>query len=239
MDQIASILILFVFTLFGVILLGIVAGSSPTLYLAEAVQSQKVKKSRGHLYALISGVLLALVILLIIFQLFNLTNLLNTLGSSLDALLISVAFNILIGLLFVFGGLRYVSSRNLKPAYETDARQIRKVGNLSAFFGFGFAKTFLSISGATAVFIAGNMIAGTTSTFAERTILTAAFLAATLVPFLVVLNMAQKNPDQLVSIVNKAKSGLDQVNYRMTVGVIAIIFGGAIVIFNIMMALFY
>jgi cytochrome c biogenesis protein CcdA len=239
MDGLISLFILLVLTFIGVIILGLIAGFSPSLYIAQAALSTHKRTAKQYTYALMAGVTLATILLLVIFQSFSLNTLITTVDSAAHALFLSVGFNILFGLLFIGGGIYYVRSRHVHAVYTADTQTIKKAGGMSAFFGFGFAKTFLSVSGATAIFISSNLIASTSTDVVIRAIFMIAFLIASIVPFWVILLTIRKNPEKINTIVLKVKSHISQLNYRLTVGVAAILFGAAIIIFNCMMSLFY
>lgn len=239
MEQLANIIMLLILGVITIVLLGLIAGFSPTLYIAQAASIAKPKSAVRFTLALMSGVLVATITLMILFQIFSLNSLINIIHSTVQALLVSVVFNVLIGAAFIFGGLRYIHTKDTKKAYEADTKAVKKYGGFSALLGFGFVKTFLSISGVTAIFIAGNIISSATNIFLERIIFTLVFLAASIAPFLLILYFLQKHPNKLQSWVNSVKIHLGKINYRTTVGVGAIILGGAIVIFNVMIALFY
>ena len=240
MDGIFSILILFIIGVLAVILLGLAAGFSPTLYIAQVATAALKKKAQYKItISIASGVLAATIILLILFQIFSLSSLLTIIDSTVRALLVSAVFNIIVGLLFIFGGLRYLHTSDVKKAYTADSKSIKKYRGTGALFGFGFVKTFLSISGVTAIYIGGNIIASTSVALIERVVFTVVFLAASIAPFFGLLYFLQRKPEQLSSMVDRIKMKLSKLNYRTTVGYGSVILGGAIVIFNVMMALFY
>lgn len=242
MDEIAGLLILFIIALVSIVIAGLIAGFSPTLYIAQAAISMHADKkgAKHYTYMIIGGVLLAIVLLLVFFQTINLDTLLSVIDSSVDALFVSVSFNAVVGLLFIFGGMMYIRSRKTEKTYETSTKKkAKKAGGMSAAFGLGLTKTFLSISGVTAVFIGGNIIASTANTFVDHIIYTLVFLAAAVAPFLVMLYFIQNSPQKLQGVIDSVKNRMTKVNYRLTVGVAAIILGAAILIFNIMMALLY
>ena len=103
----------------------------------------------------------------------------------------------------------------------------------------GFTRTFISVSGVTATYIAGNIIANISIGVVEHIIYTLVFFAASIVPFFGIIIYMQKNPERLIGLTNRLRVLLHKSNYRLIVGVGAIILGGSIVIFNLMMALFY
>lgn len=239
MDAYITILILFILSLIGVIFLGLIAGFSPTLYIAQTALSTKKSNAKRYTYSLMAGVLLAAIILLLTFQIINLTTLIAIFESALEALFLSVAFNILVGLLFILAGFRYIYSRNAKQAYDADTNAIKNAGGASAFFGFGFAKTFLSVSGATAIYVGGNIIASTGNDPVIRLLFTLAFLVACVIPFWCILYLIRRVPDKVEQLVHRIKVHIETFNYRLTVGVAAILFGAAVMVINGMLALFY
>lgn len=240
MGELLNLLILFILSVLAVVIAGLVAGFSPTLYIAQATLSSKSQNRRKLTLSLVFGVLSATIILLVLFQIFSLSSLLAIIDSTVRALLVSVLFNIAIGLLFITAGIHYMRTRDTQKAYSDSSTGFtKKYGGSGALFGLGFIKTFLSVSGLTAIYIGGNIIATTTSITLERIILTGAFLVSSVAPFMFVSYLTQRKPDKLRNVIAKVKQYLEQINYRSTVGFIAVLIGSAIVIFNIIMALFY
>lgn len=239
MTFLVNLLILFVFALIAVAILGLIAGFSPTLYITQVTLSSKSAKLRQYTYFLMAGVLAAVVLLLILFQTLNLGTMIDIIDSTANALLVSVIFNLIIGVLFIIAGIHYIRKKDVDKAYKPATQKVKSVGSSSAMFGLGFVKTLVSISGVTAIYIGGNIIGSTASTFVEHIIYTLVFLAATIAPFFAVLRLLQRNPERLTSLVERLKSSLKKFNYRLIIGIIAIILGSAIVIFNVMMTIFY
>ena len=230
---------LFILTIIGVALLGLAAGFSPTLYIAQAA-STRSKAAKQRTVALILGVVVAIIVLLSLFQSLTLATLKTVIDSTLHALLFGAISNSIIGLLFILAGVYYIRTQDIHQAYtphnESRSKKARSAG---AFFGLGFVKTLLSVSGATAVYIAGNLIGTASQVALERIVYTAVFLAAVVAPFIAVFIILRKHPRVIHSSIEKIKNRLEFVNYRLTVGVGAIMFGLAIIAFHSMMALFY
>src|ERR1051325_3132567 len=71
----------YILVLFGslivLVLLGFVAGFSPTLYIAQITVGTKSKKHLAFTAALMAGVLLAIIVLLILFQTFHLSTMIS------------------------------------------------------------------------------------------------------------------------------------------------------------------
>ena len=239
MTDISSLFILFLLSILGIIVLGVIAGLSPSLFISQSVVESNPKTAKRTIYALLCGVLIAAALLLTVFETFNLTSLLQRTETIEEALLFSVCFNIIIGLLFVFGGLRYLGSRDKPESYQVSDEMIVKLSRRSTLAGFGFTKTFLSISGVTAIFIAANLIATIAHGSTERFVISLVFLGALSAPFIGLHLLMIRSPEKLQTAAAKLKTGLGQFNYRSSVGIAALLFGGAIVIFNMMMALFY
>lgn len=239
MDALLNLLIVFVLAIIAIVVLGMVAGFSPTLHIAQAAAATKPKDARRYSYALMGGVLVAAILLLSLFQVFNLTTLLKFIDTTINALFVSVFFNVIVGGLFIFAGARYVRSRDTDQAYSATSKPSSKITGSSALFGLGFVKTILSVSGVTAIFIAGNIIASASHSFVENIIFTAVFLVASITPFVLVLVLMQRHPEKIEAIVATVKRRLRRMNYRVTVGMAAVLFGSAIIIYNVMIGLFY
>lgn len=253
MDALFSVLTVFVLGIFAVAIAGLVAGFSPTLYIAQAaIVSRSTKKgARRYTYLLMAGVLSAVLLLLIFFQTISLATLTTFIDSSVRALTVSVASNAFVALLFIGFGVFYVrtseqaESLTLRPSKsdkkpkKSKVAKAKEAGTLSAAYGLGVGKTFINISGVTAVYVAGNIISSASATILDRLIFTVVFLVATVGPFLWVLYVIDHQPKRLKNIVENIKGRLTKVNYRLTVGIGAILFGVGVLVYNVMMALFY
>lgn len=218
------------------IVLGIIAGFSPTLYMTQiGIGGAKSKGALPYMIAIMIGVVLALVVLTILFQFFHLNTLIEFIDTTVNALLVSVVFNILIGLAMIGGGMWYLRHRDL----EAKPLSSFKKSGYAALVSFGFLRTFISITGVTATFIASNVIAEASPGILLRIILTFIFLAASIVPFVAIVFLLKSNPTQMTALVDRVKSLLKKLNYRPVIGVGAILFGSSIVIYNVLMAVFY
>jgi hypothetical protein len=217
-------------------ILGLAAGFSPTLYVAQIAMAAKSKHPVTYTVSIMSGVLLAVLVLIILFQTLHLDTLLSFIDTTVNALTVSVIFNVLVGAGFVWGGIWYLNhqhARDIKPA------KVHKTGGIISMFGLGFARTFVSVSGVTAAYIAGNIIANVSIGLLERLVYTLVFFSASIVPFFGIIIYMRKNPARLIKMTRQLRALLEKTNYRLIVGVGAIILGSSIVIFNLMMALFY
>lgn len=217
-------------------MLGIVAGFSPTLYITQVAITSKSKKYRSYTASLMGGILFAILILIILFQVFNLDTLVHFIDTTVRALTVSVIFNIAVGGAFIYGGIWYLRHQTVN---KHESSKLKTTTGAVSIFSLGFIRTFLSISGVTATFIAGNIIANVSVGIIERLIYTAIFFAAAVVPFIAIVMMMRRNPDRLTSTTNRITIWLRSMNYRLVVGVAAIILGGSVIFFNVMMALFY
>lgn len=233
-------LFLFIAALIAVAVLGIIAGFSPTLYIAQVSIGSKPKRIIPYTIGLMAGVLGAIVFLLLLFQVFQLDTLVSIIDSTVSALLLSVGFNILVGTGLIVGGLWYIRSRTdtAAPLKETRAAARSKAG-IGAIVSLGFIRTLTSISGLTATFIAGGLIGSGNPLLLERTLMTLVFLAASIVPFAGIIVLLKRNPERLTRLTGRLKELMRRVNYRLIAGVAAVILGSSIIIFNLMMALFY
>lgn len=236
MAELINLVIIFISTIISVSVLGVIAGFSPTLFITQIAITSKSKRERSYTAALMAGVFAAVLLLIILFQVINLDTLLTFIDTTVKALTVSVLFNVVIGASFIYGGIWYLRHQEI-PAPKPS--KIKKNGGIAAIFGFGFIRTFLSISGVTATYLAGNIIANVSIEIIERLVYSAMFFAAAVVPFIVINLLMKKNPELLTSLTNRLRGWLRDMNYRLFVGVTAIILGGCIIFFNVMMALFY
>ena len=108
MDELASLVIIFISTLISVSVLGIIAGFSPTLYITQITITSKSRKERSYTAALMAGVFAAVFLLIILFQIVNLETLRTFIDTTVRALTVSVIFNAIIGTAFIYGGLWYL-----------------------------------------------------------------------------------------------------------------------------------
>jgi len=238
MIELLNLVIIFVSTLVSLVVLGLGAGFSPTLYIAQLAVASKGKKDIPYAVALMTGVILAIVILIILFQIVQLDTLLIFIDTNVRALLVSIVFNVFIGASLIVGGFYYLNHQD-PPQPKKEKKDLKKAGGIIGIAGLGFIRTFLSISGVTATYIAGNVIASVSGSIAERMVYTAIFLTATVVPFVGIVILTRTSPARLVAITDAARTLIDKLNYRLIVGALAVIFGSSIVIFNLIMALVY
>ncbi len=238
MTELLNFVIVFIASIIALVILGLIAGFSPTLYIAQVAVAQKSKKKLAYSIAIMAGVVAAILFLIVLFQTVHLDTLLGIIDTTVRAVLVSVIFNIIIGSALIYGGVHYL--RHQEPAKPNPKKlKSKQVGGIAGIFGLGFARTFISLSGITATFIAGNIIADVSVEIIERLIYTVIFLVASVVPFAAIIVLMKKSPTRLEAMIEKSRGWLRRFNYHLIVGVAAIIFGGCIIVFNIMMALFY
>lgn len=217
------------------IVLGLIAGFSPTLYMTQMGIGAQVKRALPYMISIMIGVITALIVLTILFQFFHLNTLIEFIDETVDAILVSVIFNILIGTTLIIGGIWYLNHRD--P--ETKSPKPLKKSSYAALIGFGFLRTFVSITGIVATFIASNVIAEASPGLLLRIILTLIFLAASIIPFVAIIIFLNTHPERVSTVTARVKNFLKRLNYRPVIGVGAILFGSSIVIYNILMAIFY
>jgi len=221
----------FVSAIIAMILLGMVAGFSPTLYITQIGIASKAKRARSLMLSLMAGVLLAIIVLSILFQFFQPDSLHNFIDSDPSALLVSTIFNIVIGVIFILGGLWYI---NKKPNRINKSEKPTSKSSYVALVSLGFFRTFASISGATATFFASGIISGAKVDIIGRLFLTATFLATTLAPFVIILIVMKRHPSKVERVLDFLKAQLHKFNYKLIIGVGAVLLGSGIIIFNIL-----
>ncbi len=223
----------FIGVIIAMVFFGLIAGFSPTLYATQIGVAAASKRSFSLMISLMVGVLLGIIFLSIFFQFFQLDSLRTFVDSSLKAMYISVVFNIIIGVTFIIGGFWYIHKKPNRIA--KDAR----VNAKSGYWGLitlGFFRTFASISGATATFLASNLLPQSTDYIVEKFILIAFFLAAVIAPFVLLLFIMSRHPEKIKGIFEKLKNKLTKYNYKLVIGVIAILLGSSVIIFNLLRA---
>ncbi len=232
MIELANLIWIFSGSLVAAIILGVAAGFSPTLYVVQASTAPKIKTSKLSAIAIMIGVLLAIISLSITFQFFQLNTLITFIGSTVHALVVSVAFNLFIGGVFIAAGIWYVTKKPKPPEIIK-----KKTMNHWMLVSLGFFRTFTSLSGATATFIASGLIANAAFGGVGRLILSLTFLAAVIAPFLVILLIVHKRPQYIQRLFTFVKTTVTSVHVRTFIGVVAIICGASIILFNVLMAI--
>lgn len=230
-------LVVFISTLISVSILGLVAGFSPTLYVTQVAITSKVKRPVAYATSLMGGVLVAVLLLIILFQVIQLDALVTFIDTTVRAIILSVVFNVAIGVGFIWGGIWYLRHQDVLKGPKPS--KTKKVGGLISVFSLGFVRTFISISGVTATYFAANIIANVSLNFVERLVFTLVFFGAAIVPFIGIVMYMRKSPERILKATEQFRSLLHKVNYRLVVGVGSIILGSCILVFNLMIILFY
>src|ERR1700712_570755 len=112
---------LFISAIIAVIVLGFIAGFSPTLYITQIGVASASKRARSLMIALMIGVLIGIILLTILFQFFQLDTLRTVIDSAISALFVSVIFNILLGAAFVVAGFWYINKKPNRIHHEEKA----------------------------------------------------------------------------------------------------------------------
>lgn len=236
MDSIVSSLFVFISTLISIVILGLAAGFSPMLYVSQfTIGSAKPSKRRSYTIALVAGVLAAILLLIGLFQVMQLSTLLSFLDTTIKALVVNVTFSLLLGSALIYGGYRYLK-RSEKPNEPT--RKPKTTHGIVGIAGLGFFRTFVSVSGVTATYIAANIISNASNSIIERLILTIAFLVATVLPFIGIVWTLQRRPVQMKQFVAFIRTTSKRYNFRRLVGLGAILVGGMIILVNGIAAVF-
>jgi len=224
---------LLISAIIAIVILGLAAGFSPTLYVTQIGMSTTAKRARNLMIALMIGVLLGIVALSTVFQFFQLDALRTFIDSAVSALFVSIIFNIIIGVTFILAGFWYI---NKKPNRLNEVNKPAAKSSYVALISLGFLRTFASISGATATFLASGIISDVRSGIVVHLILTAVFLAAAIAPFLLIVVTIKRYPKRIQRQLQWFKDQLLKYNYKIVIGAGGILIGGAIIIFNLLQA---
>ena len=216
----------FVGAIFALIGLGLVASFSPVLYTFIGV-STRTKESHPYLIATTLGITVSVLLLSLLFQFFHPNSLFNVLNSTVEAVLVSTWFHILVGIALVASGVLYYYKRPMpkKKAPEKPAKS-----GVWASASLGFLRTTFSVSGFTSIYIANSIISNASHEPIGKIILLGVLVAAAVVPFFVIYWFFNKYPkmlDKSTSLVHRiAKSGKD----KPILGGTSVVVGAVIVI---------
>lgn len=224
----------FISAIFAISILGFIAGFSPTLYVTQVGIAAKAKSARSLMIALMLGVLLGIITLSILFQSFQPDTLRAFIDSTTNALFVSVVFNVIIGAVFIAAGFWYI---NKKPNRISKDDKSAAKSSYWALVSFGFFRTFASISGATATFFASGIITDAKVGVISWILLTGLFLAATITPFVLIMTTMERHPKKIISILEWFRIKLLKYNYKLVIGVVSILLGSAIIMFNLLKAI--
>lgn len=215
----------------AVVILGLVAGFSPTLYATQVGIAATSKRAQSFMIALMIGVILGIIGLSIFFQFFQVETLRLVIDSTLKAIYVSSVFNAIMGTAFIAGGFWYIHK---KPNRVDKSHTFNSKSGYWALTSLGFFRTFISVSGATATFLASTLISGSSTEIISRLILTLIFLATTIVPFVIILITMKRQPKKIQSVLTWFKELLHKFDYKLIIGVTAILVGSAIILFNVL-----
>ena len=229
MLELVDSLWLFFSAVIAMIILGLVAGFSPTLYITQIGIASTAKRARWLMISLMAGVLMGIIFLSVFFQFFQLDNLRTFIDKDPYALIVSVVFHAIIGAAFIAGGLWYV---NKKPNRIKEDKKTVSKSRYIALVSLGFFRTFASVSGAAATFFASGIISSANTDIATRIILTIIFLAATITPFVLIIGALKRYPKKIERVLEWLKVQLHRFNYKLIIGVGAVLIGSGIIIFN-------
>jgi len=227
---------LFIGALLAIVVLGIIAGFSPTLYITQIGIATTSKRARSLMVSLMMGVLAGIILLSIFFQFFQLDTLRSFIDSTINALRVSVISNLIVGTIFIIGGFWYIHK---KPNRISEDHKIALKSGYSALVALGFFRTFISISGATATFLASGIISSSKEDIFTRIVLTIIFLAAVIAPFVVILITMQKHPKNIQRLMTWFKAQLHTFNYKLIIGTAAILLGSSVLILNVLKLITY
>ncbi|MES2630630.1 MAG: hypothetical protein V4611_01615 [Patescibacteria group bacterium] len=234
MLELINILWSFIGAVIAMVILGLIAGFSPTLYATQVGLAAATKRSQPLMISLMIGVLIGIILLSIFFQFFQVETLRLIIDSTLKALYVSVVFNTILGTSFILGGFWYIHK---KPNRITKDAKVNAKSGYWALISLGFFRTFVSISGATATFLASNLISESKEDIIERLVLTAIFLAAVIAPFALILIVMNRHPERMQDVLAWSKTQLKKINYKLIIGVTAILVGSSIIMFNVLKAI--
>lgn len=212
------------------VLLALAASFSPTLYIAQASSSSKRQASSYKTYAPLVGVLSALVLMLVIFRFMHLDALVLVLGSVFGALIVSTMVAIVVGIVCVYGGLRLIKNRH----FSSVSKPHSTVGNSGALMWAGFLRTFFSLSGQTATFLAVSAVAATGVNLLLQAIFIFMFLLVSSAPFFAVGYLTSRSPDSIEASLAMVNRVTKQPRYRTYVGIVAIVLGVLIILAQVL-----
>lgn len=216
-----------------VAILGVIASFSPILYTTQAATLSKSSRAKANTIALMTGIVLALISLIVTFQLVQVNTLEAIISSTSKAIVVGVTTNVVIGVLFISGGTWYLVRRH--STLHPSPIKIKKGRNRShpAFLvGLGFIRTFMTISGVGATYLAATAIADRGPHLLVQSILTVVFLLSALIPFGAIAFIMHRNRQYFTKIVHAARTLLWRLKYQKIIAIGAIVFGGTIVIIN-------
>lgn len=216
-------------TLVTITLLALAASFSPILYLSQAKVASNPQEAH-RTWAIGVGVVGAVGLLLITFQFLSLETLLSLVESTTSALLLNTITYMFVGSVCIYAGLRY------RLSTDVDRARPQPSYSPAGLVGFGFSKTALSVSGLTATFLAGNLVAHASSGIVTRVLFTAIFLFVSLVPFLWITHLISRDHARITQLVRRTSTYLRSPSYRSRAGSILIAVGVSIIVLRLAIA---
>lgn len=216
----------------GLVGLGLITGFSPTLFVTQAGLATRRSKALTHMLALIAGVGVGTLLLAILFRFLNSDTVFGVIDSAISASIANAWFNISVGVICIVGGLVYSTRKNATRPDSTPKVDVART-SYTGVISFAAAKTILSASGAAAVFLAVNLIVDANRGFIASLIMLAVYLAATLLPFWLILFIGIKSPTRLQRIKKSMGSISQRSDYRRIVGLIITVIGASIIVLNV------
>lgn len=211
-------------TLLALTLLAGTAGFSITLYATQAGIAATPRRSR----ALIAGVAAAIVCMLGLFQLLHVDTLISMLDSTARALAVNAIVNTAVGAACLYGGMRYLTAGQPRTVRATPSHTAAY-----GLIGFAFLRTFVSLSGLTATFIGGNLISEVSPGIGTHLFLTVLFVAAAIAPLAGIAWLARRYPTLTHRVSGMLRTVLRRVPYRTIIGYSAAVFGGVLIVFQL------
>ncbi len=208
--------------------LALAASFSPILYAAQLRTAYKSHRLLRNAYAPVVGAIAAIITMLVIFQFLSLDTLVHIIGSTIGALIVSTSVAMLVGFACIYGGVRFMRQQD-KAVPKTDTISTK---SSSALIGFGFARTFFSVSGLSAAFLGANLIAETGHGLLVQSVLTGFFLVVAAIPFVTIAYLVARLPASVISLARSTKRIATQIQYRYYIGVLFIAVGSGIVVFQ-------
>lgn len=175
---------------FALIALGFMASFSPLLYAMVGGISQS-KSPKRLLIGKLAGIFASILLLSILFQFFHPDTLISLLNSTIAALLISTWFHVLLGSVFIAVAIVQLQQR---PSKDTVTHKSTKEKNPWTTASISFLKTTFKVSATAAIFIANRVIIEASPLIAARIVLFVIFLAAALLPFVLLYAVFRRYP---------------------------------------------
>lgn len=226
MDVISASILVILGSSLGLIGLGLVAGFSPVLYLAQASAAAKSRAPEHAMITLMIGVLASTVLIGLLFLFFHPDTLSYFFEKALGPLLVSSWFHVILGVSFIAMGLWGLSAppipKNKKPTSSTPNAPW-------LLFSAGFLKTLLSPSSAVAIFFATQLIVRSEGGLVTQAILVAIFLTGSLLPFAILYGVWKKSPDTIDTSSEVLTQWLQKIHYRELTS-LAIVSAGILIV---------